>query len=72
MITLGKLKARLLLPDLIGTYHSVHPYASLVAGLGVAPSLEDYEPSVLLYTTPRLLNQRFYYTIAPGTWSNTR
>ncbi len=24
-----------------------------VAGLGVAPSLEDYEPSVLLYTTPR-------------------
>ena len=24
-----------------------------VAGLGVAPSLEDYEPSVQLYTTPR-------------------
>lgn len=23
-----------------------------VAGLGIAPSLEDYEPSVLLYTTP--------------------
>ncbi len=25
----------------------------LVAGPGIAPGLEDYEPSVLLYTTPR-------------------
>ncbi len=29
-----------------------------VAGPGGAPGLEDYEPSVLLYTTPRFLNVR--------------
>ncbi len=28
----------------------------LVAGPGGAPGLEDYEPSVLLYTTPRHVN----------------
>ena len=34
-----------------------------VAGLGVAPSLEDYEPSVLLYTTPRPYLAISYYTL---------
>jgi len=28
--------------------------ALLVAGLGIAPRLEDYEPSVQLYTTPHV------------------
>lgn len=27
----------------------------MVAGPGVAPGLEDYEPSVQLYTTPHIL-----------------
>jgi len=31
----------------------------LVAGLGIAPSLRDYEPRVQLYTTPHAHN---YYT----------
>ncbi len=30
-----------------------------VAGPGIAPGLEDYEPSVLLYTTPRKLKIDF-------------
>ena len=34
-----------------------------VAGLGVAPSLEDYEPSVQLYTTPRFLIRLVYYSL---------
>lgn len=29
----------------------------LVAGLGIAPSLGDYEPPVQLYTTPRYVNE---------------
>ena len=33
-----------------------------VAGLGVAPSLGDYEPPVLLYTTPRYYKYRFIIT----------
>jgi len=34
----------------------------LVAGLGVAPSLKDYEPFVQLYTTPHVKEQ-FNFTI---------
>ena len=34
---------------------------SLVAGPGIAPGLEDYEPSVRLYTTPHVsyMKERF-------------
>ncbi len=31
-----------------------------VAGPGIAPGLEDYEPSVLLYTTPRSYRHTYY------------
>ena len=34
-----------------------------VAGLGVAPSLEDYEPSVQLYTTPRPFIDTTHYSL---------
>ncbi len=33
-----------------------------VAGPGIAPGLEDYEPSVRLYTTPHVVNEPAYYT----------
>lgn len=36
---------------------------SLVAGLGIAPSLGDYEPPVQLYTTPRQLMLRDYSSL---------
>jgi hypothetical protein len=33
-----------------------------VAGPGGAPGLEDYEPSVRLYTTPRFVKEHWYYS----------
>jgi hypothetical protein len=38
-------------------FESIQRYGSLVAGPGGAPGLEDYEPSVLLYTTPRYVKE---------------
>ena len=38
------------------------PLANLVAGPGVEPGLEDYEPSVQPYTTPHIVKQWYYIT----------
>ena len=37
-----------------------------VAGLGVAPSLKDYEPFVQLYTTPHVVNEQIHFNINWG------
>ncbi len=36
-------------------------HLTYVAGPGFAPGLEDYEPSVRLYTTPRYVKVQFDY-----------
>lgn len=46
-------------PDKIGTSFCL---IASVAGPGVAPGLEDYEPSVQLYTTPHILKELLYFT----------
>jgi hypothetical protein len=37
-------------------------YVKFVAGPGVAPGLGDYEPPVLLYTTPHAKEQMYFTT----------
>ena len=49
----------------------IFPLVTCVAGPGVAPGLEDYEPSVLLYTTPRFLSERasvYQNCLSASTW----
>ena len=49
----------------------IFPLETRVAGPGVAPGLEDYEPSVLLYTTPRFVSERasvYQNCLSASTW----